>query len=160
MQKEYYQIYLLLNELDQWEARLDKIQRIVKRPTFQYKKENGADIILSMFLKSSYWLDQELFNEDYLYNKNNQSLLPTQNTHLKMLDIGCTLIDKGFPLKYNETEYTATGPNQLGAYVKTFVNQCHKRHNFLNSNLNKNQPQIFKLHLKNMISAKQGKNHQ
>ena len=129
MRQEYYQIYLLLDPLDQWNPRLNKIRKIVEKPTFQYTKEEGSDILLAMFLRSSYWLDKELFCESYLYKEDFQNLTAEQMAHFQMVDIGAALLNKGFPLKYEPAEYMALGPNQLGPYVKTFVDQCQKRYN-------------------------------
>ena len=134
MQNVYYQIYMLLDQLNQPNSRLNKIQKIIQQPNFQYKKEDGADLILSMFLKSSYWLDKELFDESYLYKKENKNLLPMQQIHLTMVDIGATLLTKGFPLEYRASEYITAGPKELAPYVETFVKQCHNRHTFLQQN--------------------------
>lgn len=140
MQRKYYQIYLLLDQQDQWGSRLNRIQRIIQQPDFQYKKEAEADFILGIFLKSSYWLDKELFNESYLYTKKKQNLLPMQRIHLQMVDIGASLLDKGFPLKYDPSEYSESGLNQLGPYVKTFVNQCQQRYTMLYKKLPPQNP--------------------
>lgn len=128
MQKAYRQIYLLLEELSQWNPRLDKIREIIQQPGFQYEKEEGADMISTIFVRTSYWLDKELFDDSYLYQKEKQKLLPFQTAHLKLVDIGAILLSKGFPLIYDPSAHTALGPNQLGPYVKTFVEQCHKRY--------------------------------
>ena len=129
MREKYRQIYFLLDQQGQWLPRLDRIQQIVRHPDFLYQKEKGADIILSMFLKSSYWLDKELFDENYLYKRKKQNLLPIQNIHLKMVDIGVSLLEKGFPLEYNSSEYTLFGLNEMAPYVRRFVAQCHKKYN-------------------------------
>ena len=131
MKSKYYQICLLLDQLGPLNSRLDVIHEIIREPDFQYKKGEGGDVVLSQFLRSSYWLDRELFDESYLYKKKKQNLLPIQNDHLKMVDIGAELLHKGFPIKYNPQEYVDHGPDQLGTYVKTFVNQCHKKYTFL-----------------------------
>ena len=131
MRNQYYQIYSLLDQLESWNPRLDKIQHIIRRPDFHYSKKDGGDFILNMFLRSSYWLDKEVFVEDYLYKKRKQDLLPMQKAHLKMVDIGVALLEKGFPIKYNPSEYNHVGPDQLGNYVETFIKQCHKKYAFL-----------------------------
>ena len=65
--------------------------------------------------------------------------------HFQMVDIGAALLDKGFPLKYEPSEYTALGPNQLGPYVKIFVDQCQKRYNlFYKKTPDKNRIQLPK----------------
>ena len=70
--EDYFQIGKLSQDLGPWLPRLDRIQKIIKKPDFQYRKEEGADFMLASFLGSSYWLDKELLNEDYLYKKRNR----------------------------------------------------------------------------------------
>ena len=127
MQKKYYQIYNLLDQLDQWPQRLKQIRKVVQKPDFQYEKEDGADLILGIFLRSSYWLDRELFDESYLYRRKKQKLSLMQEAHFQMVEIGAALLGKGFPLRYNSSEYSDLGPNQLRTYVKIFVKQCQKK---------------------------------
>ena len=43
MKESYYQIYLLLGQLDELNPRLNKIQKIIRQPNFLYKKEDGAE---------------------------------------------------------------------------------------------------------------------
>ena len=149
MKKVYFEIYTLLeqlgNPLDRWK----KIHQIVRQPDFQYRKEDGADFIISLFLKNSYWLDKELFDESYLYQKNNQNLLSAQNIHLEMVNIGASLLDKGFPLEYNPDEYSSLGPNQLGNYVQTFVKQCHHKYAVLHGENAKKKVNVLPQKLQN-----------
>jgi len=134
MKEKYSQIFWLLDQQEAWKPRLDKIHEIVQQPDFKYKVEDGANLILSVFLRSCYWLDKELFYEDYLYNEK-KDLLPIEKTHLKMVQIGVSLMEKGFPLAYNPAEYAAVGPNQVGTYVKAFVAQCHKKYALLHDKI-------------------------
>ena len=140
MKKDYFQIYTLLDQLNDPLPRLQKIQEIIQKPSFQYKKKEGADLIMSLFLRSSYWLDKELFNECYLFSKENQNLSQMERIHLTMVDIGVSLLNKGFPLRYNPTEYTAIGPHQLGTYVRVFVDQCHRKHSLLHQKIAHQHP--------------------
>ena len=129
MLEKYLEVCDLLEKIGFEGYHLNSIYQKVKSPDFQYKKEDLPEILICTFLASSYWLDMELFDESCLYKMDYKNVLSQK--HLKMLDIGCTLIDKGFPIEYIPENYTQTGPHQLGGYVKTFVEQCHKRHAFL-----------------------------
>lgn len=140
MQKDYRQIYLLLEQTGPWYPRLERIHKIIRQPSFQYRQAEAADMISDIFMKSSYWLDQELFDDSYLY-KPPKNLLPFQRIHLKMVDIGVTLLNKGFPLCYAPSNYQEKGPSQLSPYVKTFIEQCHKKRNFLH------QSRLFQKHI-------------
>ncbi len=128
MKQEYFQILDLLQEQGNALPRYEKIHEIIQQPCFQYEQGSVADFVLDVFLKSSYWLDRELFDDAYLYSKEGQNLLPTQRLHLKMVDIGVSLMNKGFPIKYNPSEYTQHGPDQLKPYIETFVKQIHNKH--------------------------------
>lgn len=128
IRENYYQICALLNDLGPLNPRLDTVRGIVDKPDFQYKKELGGDIVLKQFLCSSYWLAQEVFNDNYLYKTPKHALTVTQTSHLKMVDIGVELLNKGFPVKYNPEDYARQGPDKLAPYVKTFVEQCQKKH--------------------------------
>ena len=127
MTEEYFEILDLLEEQSNPLPRLQKIHEIVQQPNFQYEQGTG-DFVLGVFLKSGYWLDRELFDESYLYSKNPQNLSPSQMVHWKMVDIGVSLLDKGFPVRYNPAEYVQQGPFQMGSYVKTLVEQIHTKH--------------------------------
>ena len=127
MQEEYFEILDLLEEQSNALPRYEKIHEIVQQPDFQYEGPAG-DFVLGAFLKSSYWLDRELFDDSYLYQKGGRNLTTSQMVHLKMVDIGVSLMDKGFPVKYNPAEYAKQGPNQMGPYVRTLVEQIHKKH--------------------------------
>ena len=131
MLKKYLQICDLLEQLGSPQTRLELIQEIIQKPDFKYQKESFPEILTDTLAQSAYWLDTELFDESYLYKKPDPSLFPMQNIHLKMLDIGVSLLDKGFPLKYNTEKYSSTGKANLAAYAKTFIEQCHKRRDFL-----------------------------
>ena len=126
--RKYYQVCRLADADGPWEPRLNEIRAIIQRPDFEYKKEYGADIAVRAITRSSYWLDKELFNESYLYQKQKQNLFELQPIHFELVDIGAFLLSKGFPIKYNPEEYAEKGPDQLAPYVKEFVKQCHKRY--------------------------------
>ena len=126
MKEKYRQIYPLLEQLGPWQSRLEQMHKIIRDPLFRYEQKDGGDVILNLFLRSSYWLDKELFDDSYLYNRKIKKLLPMQQVHLKMVTIGADLLAKGFPLMYQPTDYNVTGPSQLSIYVKTFAEQCQK----------------------------------
>ena len=128
MKQKYFQILELLQEQSNALPRLQEVHEIVKHPDFHYENASAADFVLDVFLKSSYWLDRELFDESYLYSKERQNLSPTQMVHLKMVEIGASLMDKGFPVRYNPSEYAQQGPDQMSSYVKILVEQIHKKH--------------------------------
>ena len=128
VKQEYFQLLDLLQEQSNPLPRYEKIYDIVQQPHFQYEKSAATDFVLGVFLKSGYWLDRELFDESYLYSKENQNLSASQMVHIKMVDIGVSLMDKGFPVQYNPSEYTHLGVDQLGPYVKVLVEQIHKKH--------------------------------
>lgn len=141
--RKYYQVCLLVDEQGPWEPRLDKIRAIIQQPDFEYKKEYGADIAIGAVIHGSYWLDKELFDESYLYQKQKQNLFGLQAAHFELVDIGAFLLNKGFPVKYNREEYTEKGPDQLASYVKIFVEQCHRRYElFYKKILHKNLHKI------------------
>lgn len=133
MIEKYLEVCNLLDCLGHFHPNLDAIQKIIQQPDFRYEAYEFSNMLTNTFLASSYWLDRELFDESCLYKKTSQTTSP----HLKLLDIGCTLIDKGFPLEYDSRKYEENGVNQLAPYVKTFVEQCHKRHAFLNKSKRK-----------------------
>ena len=122
----------LLDQLRSFGTRLELIHEIVQARDFCYEPSPYSEMLTNSFMASSYWLDRELFDESYLYLQKTQDLFPMQKAHLEMLDIGGELLDKGFPLVYRPEKYTEEGPHHLAGYVKTFVEQCHKRHAFLN----------------------------
>ena len=131
MQNKYMYICNLLDQIGPVSPRLDLIHKMIKSPDFIYRKEEHPEMMMKTLAESSYWLDQELLDESYLYQKEIQKLSPMQQAHLKMIDIGCLLMEKGFPLEYHTEDFTALGPNQLAPYVQIFVEQCHKRKSFL-----------------------------
>ena len=131
MIEKYLEICNLLDCLGQFNPNLDTIQKIIQQPDFRYAPYEFPEILTNTLSASSYWLDQELFDERYLYKKENKNLSSLQEAHLKMLDIGVTLLNKGFPLKYDPEHFSEPGVTQLGNYVKTFIEQCHKRKAFL-----------------------------
>ena len=132
MLEKYLEICDLIDLYGTKESRWDIIYQKIKAPDFQYKTEEFPEILVSTFLASSYWLDTELFDEKCIYKTDHKNV---DSSHLKMLDIGCILIDKGFPLEYDPEKHMHIGPHQLGGYVKTFVEQCHKRHAFLHNRI-------------------------
>ena len=132
MIRKYIEICDLLNEPGPEMPRLEYIQKIIQDSHFKYQKEAFPEVLTDTLAQSSYWLDTDLFDERCLYQKDPQkSSKPVQRIHLKLLDIGSALMDKGFPLEYHPEKYNQKGPQQLAPYVKTFIEQCHKRHAFL-----------------------------
>lgn len=129
MIEKYIEVCELLDEIGPMSSCLDEVHKKIKSPDFHYNSEEYPEILTGTFLAYSYWLDRELFDESCLY-ETDYNKAPSE-VHLRMLDIGCTLIDKGFPLEYEPEKYAQNGPHQLGGYVKTFVEQCHRRHAFL-----------------------------
>lgn len=133
MIEKYINICYLLEQLGPPMPRLEQIQKIIQDPNFKYQKEAFPEILTDTLAQSTYWLRTELFDESYLYQKDPQKLSTAiQLSHLKLLDIGCALMDKGFPLEYRQEKYEQKGPDQLAGYVKAYIEQCHKRHRFLN----------------------------
>ena len=61
------------------------------------------------------------------------------------MDIGCALMDKGFPLEYHPEKYKEKGPDQLAPYVKAFVEQCRKRRAFLRTPKTRHVPLVQRL---------------
>lgn len=131
MIEKYGQICYLLEELGNFDARFNEIEKIIQSPNFRYEKKDFPEILEDTFLRSSYWLRTELFDESYLYQTEPSQLQGEQHAHIRMLDVGATLIDKGFPLEYHPEQYQKKGPDVLAPYVKAFSEQCHKRHDFL-----------------------------
>ena len=146
LSEDYFHISQLAQEPSPWLSRLSQIRKIVRKPDFRYSKEDGADFMIASFLGSSYWLDKELFNENYLYRRKFKGLhTASQEIHFQMVDVGALLLKKGFPLEYDPSTYREPGPNQLASYVKAFVKQCHKRYNlFYKKIAHKNQIQPTK----------------
>ncbi|MBP5534620.1 MAG: hypothetical protein J6Y03_03850 [Alphaproteobacteria bacterium] len=146
LSEDYFQINQLAGEASPWLPRLNQIRKIIQKPDFQYSEEDGADFMLTSFLGSSYWLDKELFNENYLYRRKFKGLHTAfQEIHFQMVDIGALLLKKGFPLEYEPSIYRNQGPDQLASYVKAFVKQCHERYNlFYKKIAHKNQIQPTK----------------
>ena len=105
IEKSTKRICELLDQLGSFGTRLDLILEIVQNPDFCYEPSPYSKVLTNRFVVSSYWLDRELFDESYLYQQEMQDLFPMQKAHLKMLDIGGVLIDKGFPLEYHPQKY-------------------------------------------------------
>ena len=131
MFRKYAQISFLLEEQGPFAPRLEQIRQIIQQPDFHYDKKSGADFMENIFLDSSYWLRFELFDDCYLYKKEPQNLLPEQNLHLQMVDLGVAFLNKGFPLKFKPKRYTQQGPDNIASFAKVFSEQCHKRRDFL-----------------------------
>jgi len=142
MFRKYAKINFLLEELGPFAPRLEQIRQIIQQPDFHYDKQAGAEFMENVFLDSSYWLRLDLFDESYLYKKDPQDLLPIQRLHLQMVDIGVSLLNKGFPLKFKPEKYTQQGPNNMAPFAKAFSEQCHKRRDFLRKIQTKHLPLI------------------
>ena len=135
MIEKYIEISDLLNQMGDPMPHLEKIQKIIQDPDFRCEKKAFPEVLVDIFLNSSYWLAQELFDESYLYREKDRNLNGMQSLHLKMTDIGSALIDKGFPVEYHPEKYNQKGPSELAGYAKTFAEQCHKRHAFLHGKI-------------------------
>ena len=145
--KDYIDIIFLSQETGPYTPRLYQMREIIEKPDFRYSKEDGADDMLIVFLGSSYWLDKELLDEDYLYKKD----LPKQHTgmqkvHFLMVDMGALLLKKGFPLEWDwDMLSSGLGMDQVTPYAKAFARQCHKRYDlFYKDQPIKHQLQISK----------------
>ena len=130
MIEKYIQIANLLDQAGPMGSRLDSIKEIIQRPDFKYEKKSFPEIFTDTLALSSYWLHMELFDERCLYKIDLKNLTGEQEDHLKMLDIGCLLIDKGFPLKFQPRAGAEMNAG-IADYARTFMEQCHKRHAFL-----------------------------
>lgn len=128
--RKYYQVCLLMDEQGPWRPRLAKIRTIIQQPDFKYRKEYGADMAVGCVMMASYWLDKELFDESYLYQKQKQNLSGYQFVHFELVDIGAFLLNKGFPVEYDASKYPDINgmPNPIAPWVSNFVKQCHKRY--------------------------------
>ena len=139
MLEKYFEICKLIDDAQEsLMSRLEKIQKIIQDPNFKYQKEACPQIMTGTLASSSYWLRLDFFDESCLYQKKSKDGI--QQLHLKLLDIGSALIDKGFPLEYHPEKYKEQGPDQLAPYVKAFVEQCHKRHAFLHKEIKQISP--------------------
>ena len=134
--KDYIDIIFLSQEPGPYMPRLCRMREIIQKSDFRYSKEDGADDMAYAFLGSSYWLDKELLDEDYLYKKD----LPKQHTvmqkvHFLMVDMGALLLKKGFPLEWDwDILSSGLGMDQVTPYAKTFAKQCHKRYDLFYKN--------------------------
>ena len=140
MIEKYLEICDLLNQIGPLKPRLDLIQKMIQSPDFKYQKESFPGVLTDILAQSAYWLHMDLFEERYLYQKNFENLPVIQQDHLQLLDIGVALLEKGFPLKYNAEKYGGTGISELTPYAKKFIEQCHKRYDFLHGKKEKIRP--------------------
>ena len=153
---KYLKLAHLLNKEESWLPRLEKVHETVLQPDFQYDAKSGAHIFIANFIQTSYWLDTELFDESYIYTKGysdavrkeNLGYLEVRYAHLKMVDIGVSLLDKGFPLEYNRDDYRVSENGNdflnIAHWVKTFVKQCHKKHSLCHKVAQHNRQKIVK----------------
>jgi len=132
LNEKYYLIQQLSDQIGPLKPRLDLIYRLVKMPSFVYDKNQNSLPFLESLTASSYWLDQELFDTTAI-NQRIQSAKTTEcYAHIKLLEIGSALLDKGFPL--NQEALSVALKNKktpLYSWAKTFLEQCHKRNAFL-----------------------------
>jgi len=134
LNKDYLDIVFLSQQPSPYIPRLYQMRKIIQKPDFRYNGEDDADYMVRVFLGSSYWLDKELLDEDYLYEKElSKQHTVMQTVHFQMVDIGALLLKKGFPLEWN-CDNSNTGLNQLTPYAKTFAKQCHKRYDLFYKN--------------------------
>ena len=131
--KKYISAAHLLDEIGPWSNRLESVNHIVKESDFSYVKSPTATFLLAILVNSSYWLHTELFNEDVIQKDiNDKTLSEEQKSHVLLLDIGSTLIDKKFPLKQEMIHIFCPENSPVYSYAKTFLVQCHKRNNWFN----------------------------
>lgn len=125
---KYFSVVHLLDEIGPWDKRLESVYHIVKAPTFSYVKSPTATYLSAALANSSYWLSDELFNEEAIQKDlDDKTLQGEQKAHVWLLEIGSTLIDKGFPLKPGIENIYWQKTSPLYTYAKTFVMQCQKR---------------------------------
>ena len=118
----------LLDGIGPWTKRLAFVHRMVKEDKFFYAQSPMAIYLLATLVNSSYWLDGELFNEDVIQKAlNDKTLNAEQKAHLYLLDIGSTLMDKGFPLNQEMLDRFCAKESPLYSYAKNFLIQCHQR---------------------------------
>ena len=136
LNKDYLDIVFLSQQPSPYIPRLYRMRKIIQKPDFRYNGEDDADYMVRVFLGSSYWLDKELLDEDYLYEKElSKQHTVMQTVHFQMVDIGALLLKKGFPLEWDfDMSSTNAGLNQLTPYAKTFAKQCRKRYDLFYKN--------------------------
>lgn len=131
LKKKYFQAMQLLDDVGPWSLRLNSVQKIVSAKDFLYDESENPTPFLYVFMHSAYWLDQELFDPRVInqrYCRSNST--EEQRIHMRLLDIGCILIEKGFPLeRIMSQKAEKLNPTENWAHV--FWEQCQKRHIFL-----------------------------
>ena len=118
----YYLATELTDQVGSPTSPLTLLYKIVQMPSFTYRPGQAANRFLLHLASSSYWLDQELFDERLFQKKTLNSLNGDQQAHKELLDIGSTLIDKGFPLSDLKIEMAAENP--MINWIKAYVRQC------------------------------------
>ena len=122
----------LLDEIGPWYDRLKSVHRMIKAPDFLYAESPMAMYLSALLVNSSYWLDTELFNESVIQKAlTDKTITGEQKLHALLLDIGSTLIDKGFPLKQEMVDTFCPKTSPVYSYTKTFLIQCYKRNDWL-----------------------------
>lgn len=120
--QHYFLAAQLTDQIDIWLPRLTLLDKIVQMPSFIYRPGQAANRFLLYLASSSYWLDQDLFDESLFQKNKSGSLNVSQQIHKKLLDIGSTLIDKGFPLSDLKTDILAKTP--MTHWIATYIRQC------------------------------------
>lgn len=119
----YHLVSQLTDQIGPWYPRLLLLEKIVKMPSFTYHPTLPARHFLFSLAASSYWLDSQLFDESLFQKTARDTLFPEQQEHKKLLEIGSTLIDKGFPLK--DLIHDTNDPQPMVHWINTYIRQCY-----------------------------------
>lgn len=131
LQRKYFDVMQLLDDIGPWSPRLNLVHKMVSAPDFLYNEHINPSPFLYMVLHSAYWLDRELFDTRVVRQRYCRSnLTEEQKVHIKLLDIGCILMEKGFPLE--QVAQKNTGNNKfIDTWAHVFFDQCKERQAFL-----------------------------
>ena len=132
LQWKYFRVMQLLDDANPWLPRLNLVRQIVSAPSFIYDEHQNPRPFLRVFLYSAYWLDQELFDTRVIRQRRcHSNLTGSQQAHMRLLDIGHILIEKGFPLEKNLIPKQSNPYNPTSNWAHVFLEQCLERHVFL-----------------------------
>ena len=120
---DYHLVSQLTDQIGPWYPRLFLLEKIVKMPSFTYHPTLPARHFLFSLAASSYWLDNQLFDESLFQKNARDTLPPEQQEHKKLLEIGSTLISKGFPLK--DLMHDTNDPQPMVHWINTYIRQCY-----------------------------------
>jgi len=130
--KKYSSVIQLVDACGPWNERLKQIHRIVMDPSFTFNECPFASFLSVMLANSSYWLDKELFDTSVVKKDlTDKELTGIQKAHLYLLDIGSTLMGKGFPLNQETIDKFVPKDSPLYSWSKNFLIQCNKRNTWL-----------------------------